>query len=107
MPKPEPPKTYKEFIQKYPKLSQAWDLVGEEGMTGPLDRKTVRLVKLGIAMGALRQGAVHSGVRKARSEGISREEIDQVIALAAGTLGFPATVALFSWVRDLLEAGGE
>jgi alkylhydroperoxidase/carboxymuconolactone decarboxylase family protein YurZ len=33
--------------------------------------------------------------------GISVEEIEQVVALAAGTLGMPATVAAFTWVRDV------
>jgi 4-carboxymuconolactone decarboxylase len=58
------------------------------------------LVKLAIAIGALREGAVHASVRKALAMGITREEIEQVIALAAGTLGLPATVAVFSWVED-------
>ncbi len=35
--------------------------------------------------------------------GISREEIGQIIALAAGTLGFPSTVAIHSWVSELLS----
>lgn len=37
--------------------------------------------------------------------GISREEVEQVVALAAGTLGLPSTVAAFSWVLDVVEAG--
>jgi alkylhydroperoxidase/carboxymuconolactone decarboxylase family protein YurZ len=34
--------------------------------------------------------------------GITKEEMRQVIALSAGTLGFPKTVAAWTWVRDLL-----
>ena len=45
------------------------------------------MVKLGIAIGAMREGAVHSSVRKALASGITKKEVDQVIALAAGTLG--------------------
>jgi 4-carboxymuconolactone decarboxylase len=100
---PEPPGTYKEFVARYPELGQAWSLIGKAGDAGPLDEKTVRLVKLGIAMGAMREGAVHSSVRKALALGVTREELDQVIALAAGTLGLPSTVAVYSWVRDSLE----
>ena len=66
--------------------------------------KTMRLVKLGIAIGAMREGAIRSGVRKAQVMGIRREEIEQVVALAAGTLGLPSTVAVFTWVRDHLSA---
>lgn len=100
---PQPPATYKAFVERHPKLGQAWDLVGEAGQQGPLDARTIRLVKLAVAFGALRQGAVHAGVRKALAEGVSPAEIEQAVALAAGTVGFPATVAIFSWVRDVLE----
>lgn len=99
---PPPPDTYVEFVRRYPKLGEAWQLTREEGEEGPLDDKTVRLVKLAIAMGNMREGAVHSAVRKAMAAGITLAEIDQVIALTAGTLGFPSTVAIYSWVRDQL-----
>ena len=97
---PQPPRTYDEFVKRYPKLAEAWEKIGEAGREGPLDGKTARLMKLAIAMGAMREGAVHSGVRKALASGITVEEIEQVVALAAGTLGLPSTVAVFTWVRD-------
>ncbi len=99
---PKPPKMYRRFVRRYPKLGQAWDLMAEQGQAGPLDGKTVRLVKLGIAIGAMREGAVHSNVRKAEAIGITAEEMEQVVALAASTLGLPSTVAAFSWVEDVL-----
>jgi alkylhydroperoxidase/carboxymuconolactone decarboxylase family protein YurZ len=100
---PEPPETYKEFIGRYPRLGQAWGLIGQAGQDGPLDEKTARLIKLGIAIGAMREGAVHSSVRKAQAAGITEAELDQVVALAAGTLGLPSTVAVYTWIRDVLE----
>ncbi len=96
----KPPAAHKEFVRRFPKLGQAWDLVNEEGGRGPLDAKAQRLVKLAIGIGALRQGAVHSGVRKARDAGASLAEIEQVVALGASTIGFPAAVAVWTWVRD-------
>ncbi len=99
---PAPPETYISFTARYPKLEQAWRSINEAGSEGPLDERTQRLVKLAIAIGALRQGAVHSNVRKALALGVTAEEIEQVTALAAGTLGLPSTVAIFSWVRDTL-----
>ena len=101
---PEPPKTYKKFISRYPKLGEAWDCITEAGKQGPLDERTARLVKLAVAIGAMREGAVHSSVRKAQGIGISREEMEQVVALAASTMGMPATVAVFSWVQDVVAA---
>jgi len=100
---PKPPKMYGKFSDRFPKLRQAWDTIGEAGNEGPLDAKTIRLVKIGIAIGAMREGSVHSGVRKAKAAGITREEIEQVVALAAGTIGMPSTVAAYSWVLDEME----
>ena len=101
----EPPAAYQTFVTRYPLLGKAWELMGEAGKEGPLDEKTARLIKLAIAIGAMREGAVHASVRKARALGISQEEIQQVVALAAGVLGMPSTVAIHSWVQD--EVGKE
>jgi len=104
MKKSRPPAAHQQFVRRFPSLGQAWDLVNEEGGNGPLDAKTQRLLKLAIGIGALREGAVHSGVRKARDAGASLAEMEQVVALAASTIGFPASVAVWNWVRE--EAGG-
>ncbi|MBI4409285.1 MAG: carboxymuconolactone decarboxylase family protein [Gemmatimonadetes bacterium] len=101
---PTPPRTFEQFIARYPKLGRAWDQIAEAGADGPLDERTQRLIKLAVAVGALRQGAVHANVRKAIAMRIPREEIEQVVALAAGTLGLPASVAVYSWMQDLWEA---
>ena len=97
---PKPPKTFLEFGERFPKLQQGWESIAEAGREGPLDERTARLVKLGIAIGAMRDGAVHASVRKARAMGIPDEAIEQVVALAAGTVGLPAAVAAWSWTRD-------
>jgi 4-carboxymuconolactone decarboxylase len=102
---PKPPDAYLDFVRRFPKLGEAWRLAQDAGTDGPLDDKTERLVKLGIAVGCLREGAVHSAVRKAVAAGATREEIEQVVALAAGTIGFPSAVAVFTWVRDELDKG--
>jgi alkylhydroperoxidase/carboxymuconolactone decarboxylase family protein YurZ len=101
---PKPPQAYEAFVKRYPKLGQAWDAIHEAGDEGPLDPRTARLVKLGIAIGALREGAIHSSVRKARAMGITTTEIEQVVALAAGTLGLPATVAVYTWIAGRHDA---
>jgi 4-carboxymuconolactone decarboxylase len=101
--KSRPPAAHQQFVGRFPSLGKAWDLVNEEGGRGSLDAKTQRLLKLAIGIGALREGAVHSGVRKARDAGASLAEMEQVVALAASTIGFPASVAVWTWVRE--EAG--
>lgn len=102
----QPPKPYRDFVRKYPMLEEAWQLTAKASLVGPLDAREARLVKLGIAIGAGREGAVRASVRKAIELGISRAELDQVVALAAGTAGFPATVAVFAWVADELARAG-
>lgn len=97
---PKPPTAYTKFSEQFPLLGKAWEQVHEAGAKGPLDEKTQRLVKMAAAMGAMREGAVHSSVRKAASVGITEEEILQVVALAAGVLGFPSTVAIYTWTQD-------
>jgi alkylhydroperoxidase/carboxymuconolactone decarboxylase family protein YurZ len=101
----KPPALHQQFVRRFPRLGEAWDLVNEEGGDGPLDAKTQRLLKLAIAIGAMREGAVHSGVRKARDAGATTSEMEQVVALAASTIGLPAAVAAWSWVKE--EATGK
>ncbi len=99
----KPPAMYDTFTERFPRLREAWDVIGEAGKAGPLDPRTQRLIKIGIAIGAMREGSLHASVRKARSAGITREEIEQVVALSAGTIGMPSTVAVYSWILDLLK----
>ena len=96
----KPPAVHRQFVRRYPGIGQAWDLVNQQGAAGPLDARAQRLVKLAIAVGAMREGAVDSAVRKARDAGVGLAEMEQVVALAASTIGFPASVAVWSWIRD-------
>src|SRR5881394_762338 len=95
-----PPTTYNEFVSRFPSLGKSWELMHEAGeAAGPLSERERQLIKLGISIGALREGAVHSAVRKARASGIKREEIEQVAAISATTIGLPSAVAAWTWVR--------
>lgn len=99
------PKTYKKFIERFPDLGEAWESMRNAEAAGPFGEREVRLIKLGIAFGCMREGPVHSGVRKALAAGVAREEIEQVVALSASTIGLPSAVAMFSWVLDELDKG--
>jgi alkylhydroperoxidase/carboxymuconolactone decarboxylase family protein YurZ len=103
----KPPKAYTTFVKRFPELGRAWSAIRDAEEKGPLDEDARRLIKLGIAMGAMREGAVHSNVRKALGQGISPEAIEQAVALAASTVGMPSAVALHCWVRDVLEPSDE
>lgn len=97
---PKAPGAYRDFVERFPLLGQAWDRIGEAGKVGPLDERTQRLIKLAVAIGAQREGAVHASVRKALAMGIGRDELEQVVALSAGTLGMPSIVAAYNWVKE-------
>jgi alkylhydroperoxidase/carboxymuconolactone decarboxylase family protein YurZ len=99
---PKPPKTHHDFGDAFPEVAGAWEAIGSAGKKGPLDQKTCRLIKLALAMGAQQEGSVHASVRKGLAMGITKEEFEQVVILAAGTLGFPQTVAAYTWIKDLL-----
>lgn len=100
--KSKAPKSYSRFVTRYPKLGEAWELARHAEREGPADEKTLRLLKLAIAVGAMRQGAVTSAARKALDAGAHEDELLQVVALAATTLGFPSTVAVSSWLEPIL-----
>jgi len=97
---PKPPRIHDEFVETFPDLADAWSSMAAAGEVGPIDQKAMRLIKLAVAMGAMREGAVHASVRKALALGITKSEIHQVVALASSTIGLPAAAACFSWVSD-------
>jgi len=99
---PKPPISYRQFTQRHPRIAEGWETIAAAGREGPLDEKTIRLVKLGLAIGAGREGAVRANIRKALVAGKSLDEIDQVMALTAGTLGLSETVAVYTWIRKAL-----
>ena len=84
------PVAYRDFRATYPEVANALDHLGQAADgAGPLDERTRRLLHLGIAIGALAEGAVRSNVRKALDAGASVDEIRQVSLLAITTSGFP------------------
>ena len=98
------PKRFKKFQKDFPDVAKAYEELGTSvHKSGPLDDKTRALIKLAISSGAGLEGAVHSHTRKAIEAGCIKEEIKQTIMLALPTIGFPATMAVMSWVEDIIE----
>ena len=100
---PKSPRTFDEFSETFPTLRKAWDILGDAAKEGPLDDRTARLVKLGVAIGAMREGAVHSSARKALALGITVEEMNQVVALASTIIGMPSSH--FEWRNRMVRRG--
>lgn len=99
-----PPPTHERFVAEFPQLAEAWSACATAGQQGPIEARTARLVKLAIAIATGSEGAVRANVRKARADGIGREELMQVLALCAGTVGFPALAAGYNWMVSTLDA---
>lgn len=98
------PSRFLNFQRSYPELFSAYENLGRQATAaGPLDRKQVALVKLGVAAGARMEGAVHSHCRRALEAGATPEEIRHVILLTVTTLGFPSMMACLSWVDETLD----
>ena len=92
------------FANDYPDVWENYTALGKSvSEAGELDTRTRRLLKLALAVGAGSEGAVHSHARQAREEGMTDADIRQVVLLAITTLGFPAAMAAYSWVNDILE----
>lgn len=97
------PQWSRQFMKTYAKVWRSFQLLGEEcHQWGPLDAHARRLVKIGIAAGAGSEGALHSAVRNALAEGVSKDEIRHAILLSITTIGFPRAQAALSWAEDIL-----
>ncbi len=98
------PRPYEWFKENYPEIWQAYDkLAALSHGAGPLSAKQRELVKLAMAIGARREGAVHSHTRRALEQGASKEEIFHLVLMGLTTLGFPSTIAALTWVKDELD----
>lgn len=96
------PGIYTSFRTAYPDVAAAQDAVANAvDNAGPLDERTLRLVKLGIAIGALAEGSVRSNVRRALAAGATVDEVRQVALCAVTTRGFPAAVAALGWIDEV------
>jgi alkylhydroperoxidase/carboxymuconolactone decarboxylase family protein YurZ len=91
-------------IKQYPEVWKAYQDFGEAcSDAGPLDDKSVRLVKLALAVGAKSEGAVHSHTRRALKQGIRPEELRQVALLAVTSIGWSPSMAALSWIQDMVD----
>ncbi len=100
------PEAFKEFRQKYPNIIKAHDALGDVCYQwGPLDKKTLRLIKIGIGVGQNSEGAVRSHARRALHEGIKPDELRHAVFMGLTTVGFPQMIAAMKWIEEVIEKG--
>ena len=89
---------------EHPEVWDAYTALEEKSAgAGPLDKKTQRLVKLALALGAREEGAVHSHTRRGLKQGLTRAELLHVAYLGVTTLGWPHATAGRSWILDVVD----
>jgi 4-carboxymuconolactone decarboxylase len=98
------PNVYQRFRDEYADVMEAFDSFAEAThAAGPLSTREQRLANLGIAVGCSSEGGVRSHTRKALSEGIEPEAIRHVALLASSTAGYPAAIAGYKWINEVLD----
>src|SRR6266545_2909033 len=92
------PQVFERFGADYPAVMEAFrGLAGRLHEAGPLSARERRLAKLGIAIGRESEGGVRSH---------AREAIRQVALLAISTGGYPAAMAAYGWINEVLDRAG-
>ena len=98
------PFSYERFKKEFSDIEKEYDHLARKcHASGPLDEKTRRLIKLGIAIGSESDGAVKSHTRRALAIGISPEEISHAVLLGLTTIGFPKMIATLNWIHEVFE----
>ena len=99
------PSTYLKFREDYPQVAECYEALGQTlAEIGALDKRTVAMVKLALAIANQREGGVHSAVRKGLDAGLTAPEMRQIALLAIGTIGFSSAMAGYSWIGDIVDA---
>ena len=98
------PEVYRDFQSRFPDVAGTYDeLAVKCHEWGPLDARTRRLVKLGIAIGLSSEGGVRSHARRALEEGVSPDELRHAVLLSFTTSGFPNMIAAMKWVETVIR----
>ena len=101
------PTVVEDFAKAEPAVWEAYNQLGQVvAEAGPLDSKTQRLIKLAIAVGAAREGAVRAHARRGRHAGLADDEMEHVALLAITTVGWPAAFAARCWITETIQASG-
>jgi len=97
------PEIFKNFLEKFPEIAKAHLSVGELcAKSGPIDEKRQHLIQLGVSIGLGSKGGVRSHARRALDAGATEEEIIQTLLLSTTIVGFPAMIAAYGWILEVL-----
>ena len=99
------PDIFKTFVERHREISETLLKVGELcSQAGPIDQINQHLIRMGIAVGAQSQGGVRSHARRALDAGATKEQVLQTVLLSSTIVGFPAMIAAYGWLEELISA---
>jgi alkylhydroperoxidase/carboxymuconolactone decarboxylase family protein YurZ len=90
---------YSQLITEAPQLARTYN---DLASVGPLDAKTRRLVKLGVAAGLASEAAVRYHAGKALHEGVPLDELRHAVTLALIMAG-PGAVRVLKWTEETIS----
>ena len=97
------PEYYADFQKKYPRVAQDFGQLAQAcHQAGPLDTKSRRLIKVGIAIGIGSEGDLQSHVIQALEEGVTADEIRHAILQSLTTAGFPKMIVAMRWAEEII-----
>lgn len=97
------PEIFKQFVERHAEIAEKFKEVGDLcSNAGTIDLRTQQLIQLGISIGAGSRGGVRSHARRALEAGASNDDLLQATLLSATIIGFPAMIAAYSWVQEVI-----
>jgi len=93
-----------DFKSQFPDAWSAYEALRDVcDRAGPLDPKTVQLIKIGISAAMEHEGGLVAHIAQARRAGATDAEIYHAILVVIGLSGIPATLAAFGTAGNALE----
>lgn len=101
--KPEElPRPLQQLIRRQPRLWKAYEALGRECTdAGPLDHKTVHLVKLALYAARGQQTPFQTHVRAALKAGASVEEVEHALLQLLTAEGLGTVVRALKWAGEV------
>ncbi|MCL5124174.1 MAG: carboxymuconolactone decarboxylase family protein [Deltaproteobacteria bacterium] len=98
------PEIFTKFVEDHGDIADKFKEISDLcSKVGKLGSQSQHLVQLGVSIGAGSVGAVKSHARRALEAGLSKEDLVQATLLSATTVGFPAMIAAYSWVQEVIS----
>ncbi len=97
-------RTLEDFKNDFPEAWSAYEnLRNVCDHEGPLDKKTVELIKIGIAAAMEHEGSLVAHVAQAQKVGARPQEIYHAILQATGLAGFSVTLNSIGMAKSYME----